>query len=64
MIRYEYHPWLQPVPLPPLAPDKKPTEQDALPAKADPAAALPATGQSPPLPLGSQYDEYQWRILL
>ena len=64
MVQYECHPWQQPVPLPPLVPSKMPTERDALSADVDSAAALPPTGQSSPLPLDSQDDEYQWLILL
>jgi hypothetical protein len=64
MIQNELHPWMQPIPLPPLKSDNTPDVQNALPAKTAPAAAPPATEQPPQSPRRAQDDDYQWLILL
>ena len=69
MIQYECHPWQQRVPLPPLMLDEEIKAAVSNPAGANaaqstPGATLPAADQSPPLPLVSQDNDYQWLILL
>jgi hypothetical protein len=47
-----------------FSPDENGTVSLPSAAAADPAAALPPTKRSSPLPLVSQDDDYQWLILL